>query len=565
MISAAGFAARFLAANGIETVFGMLGHGNLALGEALRSSGSGLRFVPCRTEAGAGHAAAAYARFSGRPAAVLVSNGPAAASLAPALGEASASRLPVLVLAGEVPCGGRLPALQSLEAPARPASSCLEPFCRSWELVREPRRLPLALAAAWKAMSQPGLEGPAAVAIPYDIQGEPCPGRPGAVAVESGRMPSGKALERAAGALAGAERPLVVAGGGVIRARAWKELEAFCRKAAAPAVHTQSGNGALLSGDPFNLFGLGPQGSLCGNRAAEAADLVILAGTRLTDFSSGYGRIFSGKKRFVSLNLCRMDLGKAPGLAVEGDLAASLRGLTDRLGPSPAARQAWLGFAASWRSAWLARLSSAAGGKLLSQAALIAAAAEAAPQEASAVSSTGSLSGDLFKLWPCRAPGRNGYYVSFGFSSMGAELPAALGAFLSGRAPRPVVFAGDASFLFSPGELATLVRERVPAVIVVADNGGARSIERQQRGLGLEPFGNSLGSPGDMDLAGLARSLGAASFRVPGRAGLAAALKKAFAERSRPALVHAVLSGPEPGLFGGWPADISPVRRRARL
>ena len=562
-----------LISRGVTHVFGILGHGNLHIGQAVKDRAPRLTFVPFRHEQNAGHAAAAYARFSGRAAALTASNGPGVANFAAALGEAKISRLPVLVLAAEAPLKGRRPVLQQVEPTDGnefEAAECLKPFSRFWEKLGHPGAIPALLDSAFEAMFAPGREGPAVISIPYDLQNELCRCPAPRLYRAPGKKlpPSEKGLAvRAASLIKKAERPLIIAGGGVLRSGAWKELERLCEAAGVPAAHTQSGNGALLADHPLNLFGIGAQGSGCANNIASKADLIIAVGTRLTDFTTGSGTLFDERAELISVNPARLDNEKVRGLRIAGDAGEIMDELAGLLKGSGAARAAYGLEIKRERERWLeaVKSSAASGGPVMTQPELISLLASKAGRGATVITSTGSLSGDLFKFWPCRDAARLGYYVPFGFSSMGAEIACALGVKLAAPRRRVYVLAGDASFLLSHQELATLAQEKMEAVIIISDNGGAQSVRRQQKNLGFDEFGNELrGRRGGalsgpylpVDYSGIAAGYGAAAFSAGTPDEFLKALELAAGVSGRPSVIRVKTETcPAPGP-GGWRLEL---------
>ncbi len=572
-MTVAEYIAEYLVCRGVTHVFGILGHGNLHTGQALKDRSPKLTFVPFRHEQNAGHAAAAYARFSGKAAALTASNGPGVANFAAALGEAKISRLPVLVLAAEAALKGRRPMLQQVESTDGnnyEAAECLKPVSRYWKKLEHPGAVSAILDAAFEAMFTPGGEGPAVISIPYDLQNELCrrPAPRHRPAAAAKGAPSGKEPVRlAARMIKKAARPLLIAGGGVIRSGAWKELERLCGEARIPAAHTQSGNGALLSGHPMNLFGIGAQGSGCANNIASKADLIIAVGTRLTDFTTGSGTLFDEQAGHISVNLSRLDNEKVSGLRITGDAAEILRELAGLLKGSGAARAAYGREISRERAQWLetVRLSSQSGGPFMTQASLIARLASKAGPGATVITSTGSLAGDLFKFWPCGDEARLGYYVPFGFSSMGAEIACALGVKFAAPRRRVYVMAGDASFLLAHQELATLAQEKMEAVIIVFDNGGAQSVRRQQKSLGFDEFGNELRSRRGgvlsgpylpVDYAGIAAGYGAAAFRAETPDEFMKALDLAAEVSGRPSVIQVKTETGPASSAGGWRLEL---------
>jgi 3D-(3,5/4)-trihydroxycyclohexane-1,2-dione acylhydrolase (decyclizing) len=328
-----------------------------------------------------------------------------------------------------------------------------------------------------------------------------------------------------------ADRPMIVAGGGVIYSEASNALRQLVEMTGIPVGETQAGKGSLPFDHASNLGAVGATGTLAANRLAREADVVIGIGTRWTDFTTASHTVFAnGHVHFINLNVLDFDAHKNSGLALVGDARAGIAALGARL-RGYAVDASYRDLAARLNKDWnreVDRLYHLGHGPLPAQSEVIGAVNDAAGPRDVVVCAAGSMPGDLHKLWRTRDPKQ--YHVEYGYSCMGYEIAGALGVKMA--APDRDVFAlvGDGSYLMMSSEIVTAVQEGIKLIIVLVDSHGFNSIGSLSRSLGTDGFGTqyryrkngSLGldsdtAPGDVlpiDLAANAASLGADAVRV---------------------------------------------------
>ena len=337
---------RFLAAQHVERdgrrerffagCFGIFGHGNVAgLGQALAQHPDLLPYHPARNEQAMVHIAAGYARQRNRLGtwACTTSVGPGATNLVTGAALATINRLPVLLLPGDT-FATRYPhpVLQQLEVPHDATVSvndCLRPVSRFYERVERPEQLIPAALEAMRVLTDPAETGAVTLALPEDVQTE-------AFAVPAAFLqprtwtvyrqpPAPQAVAAAAALIRGAQRPLIVAGGGVIYSEATAALRAFVDATGIPVAETQAGRGALVSDHPLSLGAVGATGTAAANALARDADVVIGIGTRWSDFTTASKSAFQAPGvRFVNVNVTSFDAAKLSGMAVVADAREAL-------------------------------------------------------------------------------------------------------------------------------------------------------------------------------------------------------------------------------------------------
>ncbi len=525
----------------IPAVCGIFGHGNLcALSAALAESSEELRFIQPKHEQAMVHTALGYAKATRRLATLgcTASIGPGATNLVTGAATATTNRLPVLLLPGDT-FATRLqgPVLQQLQHPASrdwTVNDCLRPVSRFFDRIARPEQLLDSLPEAMRVLLDPAECGAVTLALHQDVQGEAYD-YPEAFFVPrvweiARRPPEAAAVAAAAAAIRSARRPLLIAGGGVRYSAGEEALERLSRSCGIPVAETSAGKGCAR-GDLL-LGGIGVNGTGAANELAREADLVICAGTRLTDFTTASRSLFQDPHvRFVGINVSAADaFGSFPVVA---DARAALEALDRALDGWRSPSQAVADARRRWQAAVEADLAPREGERMSQGQALrtLNAAARAGDW---VVAAAGSPPGDLLKLWSVPAGGSA--HLEFGFSCMGHELPAGIGIRLAQPdAGEIVVIIGDGTFLMSPTELVTAVQEGAKITVVVMVNGGYQSIH----GLQLATVGASFGNEFqvDVDHAGLARSLGCRAWRVETDEELESALAEAR-EAEGPALIE---------------------------
>jgi 3D-(3,5/4)-trihydroxycyclohexane-1,2-dione acylhydrolase (decyclizing) len=586
---------RFLAAQEVERdgarqrffagCFGIFGHGNVAgIGQALQQYGDLLRYHQARNEQAMVHVAAGYARQRNRLGTYVctTSVGPGATNMVTGAALATINRVPVLLLPGDTFAGrGPHPVLQQLEVPHDATVSvndCLRPVSRYFDRITRPEQIVPSALEAMRVLADPAETGAVTLALPEDVQAEafevPDEFLEPRVWTVWRQPPAPEAVGRAAELIRGAQRPLIVAGGGVIYSEATAALREFVDATGVPVCETQAGRGALPSDHPLSLGAVGATGTAAANRLAREADVVVGIGTRWSDFTTASKSAFQDPDvRFVNINVAAFDAAKHSGLAIVADAREALDAL-----PRERAPEEWTTLARSQKAAWEAevdRLLAPRDGALPHQAAVIGAVNDAAGESGVVVSAAGSMPGDLHKLWRARDPLGKGYHVEYGYSCMGYEIPGGMGVKLAAPDREVYVMVGDGSYLMMPGELATAVAERIPIVIVLVDNHGYASIGALSRSVGSAGFGTNyrrapngkpILDPVDgaevlpVDLATNAESLGARVVRAASVDELRTALAEARSADG-PVVVHIETDRYEgvPSYDGWWEVPVAEV------
>lgn len=486
---------------GATTVFGLPGQHALGMFDALRRSG--LRYVGLRVENNAGFAADAYGRVTGEAAPLLLSTGPGALTSLAALQEAAAASSPVLAISSQIPSaglgGGRHGYLHEL----RDQQASFRDVVKSVHTVRRASQIPSAIAAAWQsALTAP--HGPVWVEIPQDVLLEETT-LPLVTAVDATPRelpPRPELIAVAAHALSQARRPVIIAGGGVVRADAAGKLRALAEKLAAPVVTTFGGKGAFPWEHPLSL-----QSWLEDRHTTdflEEADVVLVVGSGLGELSSNY-YTFRPRGRLIQIEA---DLGKLesnlPALGIHADareaLSALLESVTARTDPAAgeSARDAVRTVLAKVRSRLDAQ-------DLALERRVLASVREALPATSPSFWDMTILAYWAWSAWP--GPMHSGQ----GAGGLGYGFPAALGAAAADATGPVLAVSGDGGAMYSIAELATARQYGLPVTWLIVDDGGYGILREYMTDAFGETTGTELARP---DFVALAESFGVPAVRT---------------------------------------------------
>jgi 3D-(3,5/4)-trihydroxycyclohexane-1,2-dione acylhydrolase (decyclizing) len=571
----------------IEGYLGIFGHGNVAgIGQALLEaavSGERCPYLQGRNEQAMVHAAAAYARTRNRMSTLACTSsiGPGATNMVTGAALATISRLPVLLLPGDV-FATRVadPVLQQLEYPGGldvSVNDAFRPVSRFFDRVWRPEQLPAALLGAMRVLTDPAETGAVTLALPQDVQAQawdwPAELFRERVWHVPRTPPDPAAIARAVPVIAAARRPLIVAGGGVLYSEACAALRDFAEATGIPVAQTQAGKSSLRSDHPLCVGAVGATGTTAANELAADADVVIGVGTRWTDFTTASRSAFADAAvKFVNLNVTAVDATKHAGVAVVADARAGLEALrTELRGRGWVADNSWRGRATELRRRWDAAVEAAymtPHRPLPAQAEVLGAVNDAAGDSGIVLTAAGSMPGDMHKLWRTGEPGT--YHVEYGYSCMGYEIAGGLGAKLACPEREVFVLVGDGSYLMMASELVTAVQEGIKLIVVCVDNHGFASIGNLSESVGSQRFGTSYrfrGTGGRLDgdflpvdLAANASSLGADVLRTHTIEELRAALVKAKdSARTTVVCIETDPSVPAPSSESWWDVPVAEV------
>lgn len=574
--------ASYLQLESVPYAFAVCGHGNIGLLDAFHDGASGVRVVSMHREDAAGFAADAFFRVAGRPVATITSCGPGSANLTVALGCAFLDSSAVLAITGNVPTTqfNRGPFQELGRHYQADFPSSIRPYVkRSFQATRA-EMLPLVLRRAFALMLH-GRPGPVNIDVPLDVFRErtseplllPEDWRAGVRDVGAGDP---VAVDTAAALLASAERPLIVAGQGVLLAGASERLIALVDATGIPVVTSPNGKGAIDERARHALGAVGRNGTFPANQAARVADVILALGTGFDDRATSAwepGSTYSiPPTRLIQVDVDPSELGA--NYPVEVGIAGDAGLVLDQLAEAIAERRRlwaddlapWHEAVASWQEIWSAETSRPyADGPGIDPRALVHVLREELPVDATVLADVGVHHNWLVQHWQTTGP--RTLLQSWGYAAMGFGVAGAIGAKLAAPDRPAVAVCGDGGFLMTAHAVATAVEYELPIVWVVWNNGGYISIRDQQRAyfdgreIATSFRRESTGELHSADFAMLGKSMGARGTRVEARAELAQALRDALAHDGPTVIEAAVPSDIYPAATGGWTLPPLPPSR----
>jgi 3D-(3,5/4)-trihydroxycyclohexane-1,2-dione acylhydrolase (decyclizing) len=577
----------------IAGVFGIFGHGNVAgIGEALQAFRTSMPYYLARNEQAMVHTAAAFAKMRNRLSTLACTSsiGPGATNMLTGAAGATINRVPVLLLPGDIFAGRRpAPVLQQLESSQSQdvsVNDCFLPVSRYWDRINRPEQIVTALPEAMRVLTSPAETGAVTLALPQDVQAEAYDYPAALFEPRIWTVPRARAdrdrMQEAARLIRSSARPILVAGGGVIYSEATDALRRFAAATGIAVGETQAGKGALPEPHPLALGGIGATGTRAANRLARDADLVIVIGSRLSDFTTASKTAFQHERvRFITINVAELDAGKHAAVPLVGDARAVLEELLPMLAGYRVGGEyeAAVSLAQADWQAEVGRVCAAGlptgapeGRRRVTQAQIIGVLQDALGPTDVIVCAAGSLPGDLHKLWRARDP--KGYHLEYGYSCMGYEIAGGLGVKMAAPERRVCVLVGDGSYLMMAQEIVTAVQERLAVTIVLLDNRGFASIGGLSEAVGSGGFGTQYryrnaatgdldGDPLPVDLAANAESLGARVWRAETLESVRDALAEARTEQ-RPSVIVVPVEREArvPGYDSWWDVPVAEVSSR---
>ena len=461
---------------GVDVFFGYPGGVVLPLYDVLVDYPE-LRHVLVRHEQGGAHAADGYARVTGKVGVCLGTSGPGATNLVTGIGTALLDSIPMVAITGNVAASliGK-DAFQEIDI-----NGITLPMTKHNYLVRNADELPRVFAEAFH-IARTGRPGPVHIDITKDaLQQETRATHPTEAEVVAG-LPGfrpnfeghPRQVRLAAAEIARAKRPVILAGHGILHARAWDELRAFAEKTQIPVAHTLLGIGVIPEDHPLSYGYMGMHGWKHVNRAIQSADLLIAIGMRFDVRVTGNVRTYAPYARIIHVDIDPVEIGK--NVAVEVPIVGDAKRVLEALIPmveavDPAVRTAYFAELAAWRSESEASRWHGSGAwrdGLLSADYVAHRIGELTDHAATYVADVGQNQMWLARYTGFRQP--NSHVSSGGLGTMGFGLPAAMGAAL-GRPDRETwAIIGDGGFQMTFQELMTLVQDRIPVKIALFDN-----------------------------------------------------------------------------------------------
>ncbi|AHG74693.1 IolD [Mannheimia varigena USDA-ARS-USMARC-1296] len=557
--------------HGVAAIFG---HGNvLGMGQAIEQNSGKLTLYQGKNEQGMAHLAMGFAKQNLRQRIIACTSsvGPGAANMLTAAATATANRIPLLLLPGDVFASRQPdPVLQQIEQSYDLSISTNDAFravSKYWDRVQRPEQLMSACINAFRVLTDPAETGAVTIALPQDVQAEsfdfPNSFLQKRVHRLERNLPTEAMLNDAVKLITAKKKPLIVCGGGVRYSQAGQILQKFAKQFGIPFAETQAGKSAVVSDYELNVGGVGETGCLAANRLAKEADLVIGIGTRYTDFTTSSKWIFQNPDvQFLNINVARFDAYKLDGVQIVADAKATLEALLSKL-PSNYQAQ-WGNEIATAKADFAEEIKRLRGiqyspdftpeindnldhkavhnefikltGSQLTQSQVLGIVNETIENDGIIVAAAGSLPGDLQRTWLSK--GEETYHLEYGYSCMGYEVSAAVGVKIARPEQEVYALLGDGSYLMAHTELVTSIQEGKKINVVLFDNMANGCINNLQIGNGMDSFGTEFrfrnaqsnqlnGGLVPIDFAKNAEAYGCKTYRVTNEAELRAALADA--------------------------------------
>lgn len=541
----------------IPSMFGIFGHGNVAgLGQALYEYGKDLPYRQPRNEQSMVHTALGFAKANHRLSTLACTSsiGPGATNMISGAATAATNRLPVLLLPSDYYATRyQGVVLQQLEHPVSAdvsVNDCFRPVSRFFDRITRPEQLLTALPEAMRVLTDPADTGPVTISLPQDVQAQaydyPTEFFERREWRVERRVPDPQRIAEALRLLKTAERPMIIAGGGVHYSEAWEALQEFSSQLGIPVSETFAGKGAIREPSPLLLGGQGVNGTPAAAKISSHSDLVIGVGCRMMDFATGSQSAFNNPRvKFVNINVGGHDAYKQSGVPIVADAREAIVALTQAaesagIQPDTAYTREIEGLNREWAEQLSVAVSEEVPGESMSQGRLIRVINEEAQPGDTIVAAAGTPPGDLIKMWD--ATRNRKCHLEFGYSCMGYEIPAGLGVRMTQPDGEVFVFIGDGTYLMNPTELVTAMQEGLKLTVIVSENHGFQSISALQMLRAGRRFGNEFrardseknrleGEYMKIDFAQNAASFGARSWHVTTPDGVRNAMQEARGER----------------------------------
>ncbi|HEY8284553.1 MAG TPA: thiamine pyrophosphate-binding protein [Chloroflexota bacterium] len=579
--------ADYLIREEVPYLFGVSGHGITSLLDAFVDRRGEIEVVQAIHEQGAAHMADAFYRVSGKVCGVFTSIGPGAANTAMGIANAYIDSVPILLMTGSVHTHMRgRGVLQELERTQwANFPRMLEPVVKRWWQPSKVDQLPNVLHLAFNLMLE-GRRGPVLLDLPMDLQADFAEVE---LADPASRRPRGRPhgdpemVNRAAESLLRAKRPLILVGGGVMASGGEAALQQVAEFLGAPVTVTWMGKGTIPEDHDLYAWPCGDLGSISGNTLAREADVILAVGCRFTDRTASSfrrGVTFSiPPTQLIHIDIDPYEIGKnyPTEIGIVGDAHATLEDLLVALRDLRPARDyrasPYYAHIQSLKKQWdeALRPTRESDASPMAISRVLAEARRFLDRDAIVVTGAGNPQSQVFTEFPVYGPRQ--HITPGGFSSMGFEVPGAIGAKLAAPNRQVLTITGDGGFLQTVQELAMAAQNDIPAVFLVCNNNGWECIKNLQTNqfgpdrVIATTFLKRDGSQFSVNLAQVAEGMGCHAERVTHPTEVGSALQRAFAS-GRPAVVEAMCSQEQPwnGLTatGWWDVTVPAYHEEAR-
>ena len=505
---------------GVETMFGYPGGQVIPIFDEILNSS--IRHVLVRHEQCAAHMADGYARASGRPGVCLATSGPGATNLVTGVATAFADSVPVIVLTGQVSTRALgMGAFQEVDA-----FSLMMPVTKHNYRVLDLQMLPEAISRGWD-IALSGRQGPVHIDLPVDAINSEIDESllkrkfdPVEVYEDLSKLPYAINL------IGKAQRPLIIAGGGIISSDSSNELMQLAELIRAPVIMPLMGLGSMPASHPLSLGSMGMHGKMCTLNAMKEADLVIALGTRFSDRSHSMHNQLSQNCKVVQIDIDRVEFDKHPQTAINilADAKKALQTIISQL-KRPTANKEWDDRVKELKGRCVCDTN--VGGETISPRRVMAEINKILDDDTIITTDVGQ--NQMWAMHHLKIGRPRQLISSGGFGTMGFGFPAAIGAKAAKPDKKVMTVTGDGGLLMVIQELATAVAEDIPVVICLMNNGWLGMVKQWQKLFWNERYSGTALHSSNPDFVKLAESFGAKGIRVERPSEIADAFKEAFA------------------------------------
>jgi acetolactate synthase-1/2/3 large subunit len=528
---------------GVEVIFGLPGGAILPVYDPIIDSP--IRHILVRHEQGAGHMAEGYAHATGRPGVAMVTSGPAATNIVTPLADAYMDSVPLVVITGQVGTAGiGTDAFQEVDTVGMTRS-----ITKHNELVTRAEDIPRVIREAFH-IATTGRPGPVLVDIPKDIVDPTNPNSamewywPDSVDLPgyNPQIDGDPALiEAAARLILASERPVLYAGGGILKARAAEALTALAELLDIPVVTTLMGRGGIPDDHPLCLGMPGMHGNYTAVMSMQESDLLIALGSRFDDRVTGKLAEFAPHAKIIHVDIDPAELGKVrrPDVGITGDCRLVIEELINALKilgtDTQPDRSSWRSTLSGWQEKYPLTYTQSETGELLKPQFVLEQLRDNTPDDCIVASGVGQHQMWTAQYWKFNHPYT--WINSGGLGTMGFAVPAAIGAKV-GRPDRMVwAVDGDGCFQMTAQELVTAASERIPVKIAILNNAYLGMVRQWQEMFYEERYSEVYLSPDLPDYKMWAEAMGCVGMRVESPEDVLPAIQRANEIDDRPVVI----------------------------
>ncbi|QLH75422.1 MAG: acetolactate synthase large subunit [Methanomassiliicoccales archaeon] len=486
-----------LEAEGVERIFGIPGEENIDLMDSLNDSN--IEFILTRHEQSAAFMAGIQARMTFKPRVCLSTLGPGATNLVTGVADAYLSNAPLIAITGQAGAERCFPPQKQVID----VQAMMRPVVKESFSVRSPSQVPMAVRRAFD-IAKKERPGPVHIELPEDVMKAEAVGRPMEKSETEHVRPDKRSMAQIVEMIAESSRPLIIAGQGVIRAGASRELRDLCSRWNIPVIHTWFGAGSVPYDDKNSLNTIGVRASDNARQAYEKADLIVLIGFDMIEFQAKYWNI--GEKKEI-LYLGESPMGFSEHVLPDVQVIGGLKHILKVLAELAKLKDPWA--EEIRRRSMCIMEADVHDAKYIKPQNVVKILRAKMGKQDIVVSDVGAHLIWLAKYYPVYK--ENTLILDNGLIPMGVAVPGAIGAKMEFPEKKVAAVCGDGGFMMTMAELATAKERKIGFTTLIFNDGGYGLIRLKMEAAYGRSIACTLNNP---DFVGLARSFGAEGHRV---------------------------------------------------